>query len=152
MLYFFFYSNPIRFWKHVHVENLNHKFFLGGQCFQRRSRCLVEPWHSQVTRLREKVSHLSSHGGSIPSCAGLFLNCAYGKFTVPGWRYGVSDVSRGYPVRLEQEVDCVCPRQCKHCCCVCLASFDYLQPHWWMANNWMVAANIGLMHFRQISI
>lgn len=43
--------------------------------------------------------------------------------------YGVSDVSQGYPARLEQEVGYVCLRQYKHYRCVCLANFDYLQPH-----------------------
>lgn len=66
---------------------------------------------------------MRSHGGSITSCTGLFLNCVYDKFTVPGWMYGASDVSQGYPVRLEQEVGYVCPRQYKHCRCVCLANF-----------------------------
>lgn len=43
-----FYSYPIRFWRNVHVENLNHKFSWWGQSYQRRGRCLTEPWHSQL--------------------------------------------------------------------------------------------------------
>lgn len=37
-----------------------------------------------VTHLREKLSHLGPHSGSIISCTGLFLNDAHGKKQGPG--------------------------------------------------------------------
>lgn len=77
-----------------------------------------EKWRSSralmftVTHLREKLSHLGPHSGSIISCTGLFLNDAHGKKTGSWrWMYGVSDVSGGYPARPEQEVGHVCPCQ-----------------------------------------
>lgn len=44
-----FYSNPIRFWRTVHMENLNPKFFMGrGTVFPKEKLLSHSPWHSQL--------------------------------------------------------------------------------------------------------
>lgn len=65
----------------MHRENLNPKFFMGGQPFQRKSRCRIDLTFT-VIHLREKLSRLSSHSGNLISETGLFLNCARDKYIV----------------------------------------------------------------------
>lgn len=126
------YSNPIRSWRNAHVESLNHKRFSWGQLFQRRSGYRVEG----------DISHLCSHSGNTTSWTGLLLTCAHDKYMVLEmdlWSFRCLPRT-SCPTRTGSR-QALCVLGGVNTAVVCLAGFDYLQPHWWrvwrMANNWL---------------